>query len=209
MSHEQQLRTCFAADLEIRSTGDGRTVEGIVVPYDREAVIARSSTGTVREVFVRGSLARTIRERGDRIKLYENHNHQQNRSPIGRSVEMREDVAGAFGAFRVAKTNAGDEALELVRAGVLDSFSVGFIALPGGDRWNVARDLVARHEIRLEEVSLTARPVYEDALVSAVRSAHQSTDARLRLDALTQPTTRPTICINDAPSRLLLLKGNQ
>ena len=54
--------------------------------------------------------------------LYQHDRHE----PLGRATELRDDAAGVYGAFRISATRRGDEVLEMLRDGVLDSFSVGF-----------------------------------------------------------------------------------
>ena len=153
----------FEPDLEVRAAGDGRTIAGIVVPYER---VARVSDGgpSYDEMFRRGAFSKTIKERGNRVKLLSQHNSRTN--PLGRAVELREDAAGLFGEFRVSKTQAGDEALELVRDGALDSFSVGFAPVNHVTENGVR----VRTEVKLREASLVTFPAYEDALVTGVRS---------------------------------------
>jgi HK97 family phage prohead protease len=152
----------YQADLEIR--GDGRTVVGIAVPYDAPTPI-RDHQGTYQEVFRRGAFAKTIQERASKVKLLAQHNRQN--LPIGRPSLLREDATGLYMEARISATRDGDEILELVRDGVLDSFSVGF--RPVQDRWNAARDFVERTEARLDEVSVVAFPAYDGALISGVR----------------------------------------
>ena len=147
-------------DLELRS--DGRTVTGIAVPYDTPTYIA--SMGA-EEQFVRGAFARTIAERGDRIKLLAQHDARQ--MPLGRLTSLREDAAGLYIEGRISATQAGDEALQLLADGALDSFSVGFSPI----RSEMTRDgVVTRQEVKLHEVSLVSFPAYEAARVLAVRS---------------------------------------
>ena len=69
-------------------------------------------------------------------------------------------------AFDIAATRDGDDALELVRSGTVDSFSVGF----SGIRDHMDNGVVVRTEVRVREVSLTAMPAYSDAVISGVRS---------------------------------------
>lgn len=158
------LSRAFAGDIEVRSDGTGRTIEGIIVPWDRSARVSDGGP-SYDEMFQRGSLTKTIAERGDRVKFLAQHMSRTN--PLGRATELREDGAGAFGRFAVSKTQAGDEALELVRDGALDSFSVGFTPVKHEKRNGV----VVRTEVRLNEVSLVTFPAYEDARVLAVRDA--------------------------------------
>lgn len=148
-------------DLEIRG-GDGRTVFGLFVPFDRETVV-NDGAGPYREVFRYGSLARTINS-GRKIPFLVNHDRQ--RLPIGSSLSLREDKAGGVGEFKVSKTREGDEVLELVRDGALSAFSVGFAPVKERQRG----DLVERTEVKLREVSVVAFPAYEDAAIAGVRS---------------------------------------
>ena len=138
----------YAADLSIRADGDGRTVAGIVVPFDTEARVSDGGR-PYTERFQRGAFAKTIAERGDRVKLLMQHDSHE---PIGRATLLREDTAGLYGEFRVSAVPAGDQALELVRDGVIDSFSVGFAPVKH------ARDgdVTVRTEVALREASLAA-----------------------------------------------------
>ncbi|MBK8168319.1 MAG: HK97 family phage prohead protease [bacterium] len=160
----------FVADIEIRSDGTGRTVHGILVPYN---TVARVSDGgpAYEEMFAPGAFSRDIEARnGDfrKVKFLYQHDHEQ---PIGRAVELRDDAAGLFGAFRVAKTSKGDEVLELLREGVLDSFSIGFrpIDPAPGDPISVGEPVV-RTKAGLRETSLVTFPAYAGALVAGVRA---------------------------------------
>ena len=157
----------FAIPLEFRNGGDGRTVGGLVVPYGTPTEI-RDRTGSYTEVFRPGAFAKTIAERGSKVKLFIEHSHQQNRLPIGRATSLVDTKPGVLGDFYVSRTRDGDEALELIRDGALDAFSVGFE--PIQNDWTSDRSAVERVEARLWEVSLVGIPAYEDALVSSVRS---------------------------------------
>lgn len=147
------------------SAGTGRTLHGIAVPYGPVIDIDSPSEGQFRERFELGSTARTIVERGHKIKLFTQH--ERRRLPIGRATDLHEESDGLHVAFEVANTRDGDDALELVRSGVVDSFSVGFS--PVRDR--IDEDgTVVRTEVRLHEVSLVSEPAYEAAKVAGIRS---------------------------------------
>jgi HK97 family phage prohead protease len=167
-------------DLMVRAGGDGRTISGIACPF---GVTAEVSDGgpRYRETFVRGAFARTIRERGDRVRLMVSH--ERSKLPIGRATSLTEDAAGLVGDFRVSKTMQGDEVLELVRDGALDSLSVGFV--PVADR-RLPDGTVSRTEVALKEVSVVATPAYDGALILGVRSARtiSAQTARRRLAIL-------------------------
>lgn len=192
---ERLIRT-NPADLELRG-GDGRTVAGLAVPFDVPADIAEPGR-SYRETFQRGAFSRTIAERADRVKFMAMHDRQ--RLPVGRASLLREDSAGLYGEFRVSKTAAGDELLELVRDGAVDGLSIGF--RPLRDRWSPDHAQVERLEVALAEVSAVAFPAYETALVSAVRDEGpriSASDALARLALHPQP---PTVPVEDARRRL-------
>ncbi|GLE53736.1 prophage protease [Mycobacterium montefiorense] len=146
------------------TAGSGRTVHGIAVPFGQVAEVSDGDGRTYRERFEHGAFARSIRERGSKIKLLASHDRR--RFPVGRAVELREERDGLHAAFTIANTRDGDDVLELVRSGTVDSFSVGFRGIR--DRFD--GDVVVRTEVALMEVSLVALPAYEGATVAGVRS---------------------------------------
>lgn len=178
-----RLTRAHRADLHVRTDpAGGRTLYGLCVPFDEETTIAEGGRRYV-EVFRRGSFARTIAERGDKVKLLVQHDRTG--LPIGRAVLLREDAAGLYGEFHVSATRAGDEVLELVTDGALDAFSVGFRSIAAGDRWNRERTRVERTEVALAEVSVVAWGAYSGAAIEGVRSAVRTLPveaARRRLD---------------------------
>lgn len=168
------ISRAFSADLEVRADSTGRTIHGIVVPF---GVVARVSDGgpSYDEMFRQGAFAKTIAERGDRVKLLSQH--EARRNPLGRATLLREDTAGLYGEFSVSRTTAGDEALELVRDGALDSFSVGFAPV----KHVTERNVRVRTEVALREASLVTFPAYADALVGGVRAEDLSDDELLAI----------------------------
>ncbi|MGB3053796.1 MAG: HK97 family phage prohead protease [Acidimicrobiales bacterium] len=161
---EVYLNRAHQADLEIR--GDGRTVVGIAVPFDAPTPI-RDASGSYTELFRRGAFAKTISERGDRVKFLAQHDRRA--MPLGRATLLREDAAGLYAEFRVSQTRDGDDALALIRDGALDALSIGF--RPVKDVWNRDRSMVERTEARLDEVSAVSFPAYDGALIAGVRTA--------------------------------------
>lgn len=160
----QDLTRAFVSDIEVRADGTGRTVHGIVVPFER---VARVSDGgpAYDEAFQRGAFKRTIDNGGTgRVKLLSHHSSRTN--PLGKASLLREDGAGLYGEFHVSSTRAGDEALELVRDGALDSFSVGFKPVQHSKRDGI----VWRTEVAMREASLVTFPAYDGAMIGGVRA---------------------------------------
>ncbi|OHU23583.1 hypothetical protein BKG77_08040 [Mycobacteroides chelonae] len=162
MNYEVKFRT---AEL---SSGAGRTIFGIAVPYGQVTEI-NDYGGQFRERFEYGAFRKSIAERGHKVRLLTSHDSRT--LAIGRAVELVEKPDGLHASFEVAETRAGDEALELVRSGTVDSFSVGFSLM----RERVDDDNVHTvTEAILREVSLVNFPAYEGAVVGGVRSAAHS-----------------------------------
>ena len=160
----------FTPDLEVRADGEGRTIAGIIVPFERAARVSDGGPA-YDEMFRAGAFAKTIKERGDRVRLLSQH--QAGRNPLGRAQLLREDTVGVYGEFKVSRTQAGDESLELVRDGALDSFSVGF----GPIKHVKEGKTVVRTEVALREVSLVTFPAYQDARILAVRNTLEDIEA--------------------------------
>jgi uncharacterized protein len=149
----------FALDLELRA--DGRTLEGTVVPYGEEARIGPRLV----EVWHRGAFEGTDPASVPLLVL-----HDRQTLPIGRAVELRDEPARWFGAFRVSKTRLGDEVLELVNDRALTGLSVGFVPVPGGDRWNAARTRVERIRAQAHHVGVVPFPAFASARIATVRA---------------------------------------
>lgn len=152
------------ADLEVRVKGDEGVVEGIAVPWDRPTRIDSILT----EEFARGAFDAQLR-RPSSVFLARGH-MPFGGSPIGRLVEMRNDSAGLWVSAKVSRTAVGEETLVLLRDGVLDSFSVGFVEGQNAVRQDAALGRVTRRQTAgLREVAIVPNPAYQGAKVLALR----------------------------------------
>jgi HK97 family phage prohead protease len=154
----------FAADLEIRSDGSGRTIHGIVVPFGVTARVSDDGHRSYDEMFQRGAFTKTLKEQRQPVRLLSHHNSTR---PIGVATEMREDGPGLYGAFKVSKTRDGDDQLEMARDGVFGGFSVGFTPV----KHVVENEVTVRTEVGLRETSLVTFPAYADAMIAGVRAS--------------------------------------
>lgn len=99
----------------------------------------------------RGAFARTIRERGDRVRILWQHDEGE---PIGRPRELREDTRGLFVRGVIADTPRGRDSVALMANGALVELSIGFVAIEshyediGGERFRAVT------ELELFEISL-------------------------------------------------------
>ena len=130
---------------------DQRTITGLAVPYGQEIAIANNTY----ERFAPGAI-KTIED----VKLFWNHDE-----PIGKVVEGRETDAGFEITAYISETPRGEEVLTLLRDGVLNKFSVGFIPVENERDSNV----VVRTLVDLKEVSVVPFPAYSGANISEVR----------------------------------------
>lgn len=155
----------FTPELEVRSDGDGRTVEGIAVPYDREQRIDDSLT----EVFVRGAFDHQLRAM-HRVPFFRDH-QPHGGVQIGRTVAAHDDAAGLFWRGRVDKSTAGDAALDLIKSGKLRDLSVGFTA-PEFPQYRRESGAVERRKANLTEVATVPKGAYgAGAVIAHVRAA--------------------------------------
>ena len=136
---------------EVRLEADTREVVGLAVPYGQIAEIG----GMYREQFVPGAI-RSVED----VKLFWQHSE-----PIGKILEGRDTEAGFEIRAMISDTPRGQEAYTLLRDGVINKFSVGFMAV----EQTRDGDLVTRTHVDLREVSLVSFPAFSQASVSEVR----------------------------------------
>jgi uncharacterized protein len=154
------------AALQLRDGGDGRTLEGPLLPWGVEAVVFDRGRRVV-ETFERGALAGVV---PGQVPLTATHPKDAGSLPIGVTIELRDEADALHGAWRVSKTALGDEVLELARDGVPLGLSVGFMEVPGGSRWTADRRRVVRTRALVDHVAVVRTPAYVGAGVVGVRS---------------------------------------
>jgi phage head maturation protease len=163
-------RVQYPAALHVRDGGDGRTIEGPLLPWGVEARVLDRGRLVV-EVFERGALADADPAR---VPLTATHPTNNQTLPIGVTVELEERADAAWGAWRVSKTALGDEVLALAVDGVPLGLSVGFMEVAGGSRWSPDRRRVTRTRALLDHVAIVRvppAPRYAGAGVAGVRAA--------------------------------------
>jgi len=169
---ELKLAQGFAVEVEA-AAGDKprRTITGIAVPYNVPATV---SDGT-EVMFTAGALPVD----GKAPKLFMYHDSTQ---PVGLVTGRTDSPDGMLFTASVVETQAGDEALTLAKAGVLDSVSVGvnakdFYRNDDGVLVITAADWV--------ELSLVPVPAFSGASITEVAAAQG--------DAETLPDEEPEL----------------
>lgn len=155
-----------------------RTVRGLAVPYGVEVELFDGCFETIAP----GALA----DRADdatSLKLFYRHDE-----PIGLITSVAETAEGIEIEARFSDTQAARDAYQLVRDGVIDRLSIGFIPLA----YERTEDEAGLHttitSLDLREVSLVPFPAYGGATVTEVRN---------------QPTPERTHPMTDAPTYAL------
>jgi HK97 family phage prohead protease len=150
--------------LELRAAAIAgpRSVEGIAVPWNEISYLTPEPTG---ERFLPGSCTKSVAVRGAKLKLFRNHNHSV---ALGKAVYLDpQDRRGLFARWQIARTPAGDEALQEISEGALDAFSVGFRTVKARRGFDGVRDIV---EADVHEVSIAPLTAYAGAVVTGYRA---------------------------------------
>jgi uncharacterized protein len=112
-----------------------------------------------------GAFTRTLREKGKRRKLLNQHNPAE---PIG-YVHLAEDLKGNLRVTEgrlIPGVQKAEEAYLLLKAGVLDAMSIGYEAVDATFDRDGVRLL---HDLEIWEVSLVTFPANPDAIVERVK----------------------------------------
>jgi HK97 family phage prohead protease/HK97 family phage major capsid protein len=132
-----------------------RTISGVAVPYGQDANI-----GSYTERFAPGAI-RGVED----VKLFYGH-----AEPIGKVIEGRETPNGYEITAKLTEgVQRADETLALMRDGVLNKFSVGFMPVEQTRDGNV----VTRTLVDLKEVSVVPFPAYSGAEITQVREVQE------------------------------------
>ena len=164
--------------IEMRLDDAEGTIRGIAVPYGQPANIG----GAYEERFAPGAI-RSVED----VKIYYGHQHDD--LPIGRVIEGRDTEEGFEIVAKLTKgVQRADETLALMRDGVLNRFSVGFVPVEQTRDGNV----VTRTLVDLKEVSVVSFPAYSGAEITQVREEQEPAEAE----------TEPTDDIQESESSL-------
>lgn len=168
--HDERLmeaRTLNVTGLRLRDTndtGDGMTLEGVAVPFSQRYALFSDYAEVIDPDcdFGTRKTVKVSREHGDLI---------------GKLTDMRSEADGLHIVAKLADTESGREAAELVREGVYDGFSIGF--RPVENRVIDAADGVTevhRRKVDLFEVAVTGIPAYPAAEITSQRSQTTTTN---------------------------------
>jgi HK97 family phage prohead protease len=181
----------YVAELAV---GDGRTLEGRIVPYNVTARVADPPHfEPYNEMFLPGAFRAQLNA-AHRIKVFLNFEHEQGIGGIigsasglyeaGRASGLYDRDDGLYGTFRMVTGSNGDTALDLVNEGLLTGMSLEFSSKNHPSVDGVRQ----RVDCRVDRVSLCRFPAYKDAQVLAVREEPELVVVEPVLSALNPQT---------------------
>ena len=116
------------------------------------------------DVIHKGAFTKTIKENEGSVIMVANHDQNV---PVGRVQSMEEDNYGLKFKGYLAKTDKAQEYKQLMKDGVVDSFSIGYKVIRGEQNEHGGRNI---HELKLFEISPVAIPMNPDAKLLEVKN---------------------------------------
>jgi phage head maturation protease len=184
MSVEVEVRQAEIAGIDFPN----RTIELVVMPYEKETPTAMVNGRQVTEIVSRGAFD-GVEQRTSQVKV--NRGHVLD-AVVGKTLALhpsREE--GLVAEVRISRTELGEETLVLADDGILAA-SAGFglmrkggmtgPVVPHAEVWE-SRDRRRLNHLFLHHIAMTPDPAYEDARVLAVRAAVSPQDATVAVEA--------------------------
>jgi HK97 family phage prohead protease len=159
--------------VELRSEGDSQTLVGYAAVFNEDTVID-SWEGHFVERIAPGAFRKTLRERGNQVKVLFNHgmDPQIGDKPLGKPRTMKEDEKGLYVEVPLDDTSYNRDILASLRSGALDGMSFRMTVV--AEKWDdpdESQKLPVRtiREIKLYEFGPVTFPAYA-ATVAGVRA---------------------------------------
>jgi phage head maturation protease len=169
--------------ISVRSESE-RLVDLRILPW---GIVGRTADGPER--FRRGAF-RGVDPGDVTLEAIGPHGAEPGVTLAGRAVAIEDRDDGLYGTFRVSRTRAGDELLELAGDGTYRAASAVFEPEPNGSRI-VDGGVIERTRARLRRVGIVERGAYPGAAVLAVRSAGEREDPMPETELETTAASEP------------------
>ncbi len=129
------------------------------------------------DVIAKGAYQKTIKENGERVRYLWQHKMDK---PIGKIKEMYEDDKGLMFVAEIPKTTLGNDALELMKAGIVTENSVGILPIQKQMKEGF-REIT---EVKLYEISAVTLAANDQAKILDVKGKVDIENEFKRFDAL-------------------------
>jgi HK97 family phage prohead protease len=129
------------------------------------------------DVIAKGAYQKTIKENGERVRYLWQHKMDK---PIGKIKEMYEDDKGLMFVAEIPKTTLGNDALELMKAGIVTENSVGILPIQKQMK-DGFREIT---EVKLYEISAVTLAANDQAKILDVKGKVDIENEFKRFDAL-------------------------
>lgn len=129
------------------------------------------------DVIAKGAYQKTIQENGERVRYLWQHKMDK---PIGKIKEMYEDDKGLMFVAEIPKTTLGNDALELMKAGIVTENSVGILPIQKQMK-DGFREIT---EVKLYEISAVTLAANDQAKILDVKGRVDIENEFKRFDAL-------------------------
>lgn len=114
------------------------------------------------DVITKGAYKKTIAENNDRVKYLYQHDMNQ---PIGKMTELYEDDKGLVFVAEIAKTQLGNDVVQLMKSGVITENSVGIMPIQKNNKGDY-REIT---EVKLYEISAVTLAANDQAKILDVK----------------------------------------
>lgn len=101
--------------------------------------------------------------------------HDDRKEPLGKTLELREDETGLYVRGQISATAAGLDYRQLVKDGVLDQMSIGYVA----QEYSIGDDGVRHlHKVDLLEISIVNYPANTQAKIESYKGGQRPMDPK-------------------------------
>jgi HK97 family phage prohead protease len=159
------LHKSFPLKIEIKEdpeNPDARTVEGWASTFGNK--------DSYNDIILRGAFINSLKERMPRM-LWQHDSDQ----PCGVWDSATETDQGLYVKGRILPTSLGNDVYELLKAGAIDSMSIGYTTVDAS--YDYDSGVRTLKELELWEVSLVTFPANEQARITNVKAMAEDIDA--------------------------------